>query len=180
MVEPASETPSSITAGNSASWLLSLSDYPASSGWSVTYYLINSAGAIDFSSTASGDDHLVSLSAVTTGGYDDGDYTYTAVVDDGTDRYTVETGSISILPDPSTQTAYDGRSQAERIVYYLKASFETNASKIVLNYTIGGRRMEGIPILERLELLRFWEARVSTEKAIESGKKGNKVLVRFV
>jgi hypothetical protein len=180
MTETPTETPSSITAGNSVSWLLTFSDYPASAGWVLGFYLVNSARAFNFTASSSDDSYLVDLTATATALYVAGDYKYTALVSLGTERYTVETGSITILPNPSTLVTYDGRSQAEKIVYYLKASFETNAPKIVLNYTIGGRRMENIPVSERLELLRFWEARLASEQSQETGKKSNKVLVRFV
>lgn len=180
MTETATETPSSITAGNSASWLLTFSDYPASAGWAVTFYLLNSAHAIDFTTSASGDSHLVDLSAVTTADYDAGDYKYTALVSDGTDRYTVDSGDITIYPDPSTLTTYDGRSHAEIALANIEAVIVGKASADVLRYTIGGRELWKHPWEELLKLRDYYRAEVATEKAKAAGKKQNKVLVRFI
>ena len=57
--------PTSITAGDSVAWTRSLSDYPASAGWSLAYTLINAAAKITINASAAGDDHAVSVSAAT-------------------------------------------------------------------------------------------------------------------
>ena len=65
---PTSE-PESLVAGDTVTWQKTLSDYPASDGWVLSYRLINAAGNIDITSSASGDDHLVSVAATATAGW---------------------------------------------------------------------------------------------------------------
>ena len=180
MTDTATETPSSITAGNSASWLLTFSDYPASAGGAITFYLLNATHAIDFTTSASGDSHLVDLSAAATALYTAGDYKYTALISDGTDRYTVDTGNITILPDPSTLTTYDGRTHAEITLAYVDAVIEGKATKDVLRYTIGGRELWKNSWKELLELRSYYRAEVASEQAKAAGKKQSKILTRFI
>lgn len=58
--------PNKIAAGDTLTWQRSFSDYPASAGWQLTYELRGGGQAIEFSSTASGDSHLISVSAADT------------------------------------------------------------------------------------------------------------------
>jgi len=180
MTDTATETPSSITAGNSASWLLTFSDYPASAGWSVTFYLLNATHAIDFTSSALGDAHLIDLSAAATALYTAGDYKYTALITDGTDRYTVETGNLTILPDPSTLSTYDGRTHNEITLANIRLVIRGKATEDVLRYTIGGRELWKNSFKELHELESIYSARVESEKAKAAGKKQSKILTRFI
>jgi hypothetical protein len=173
-------SPTKITAGNSVSWLLSLPDYPASAGWTVTYYLLNAAGAIDFSSAAESDSHLFAIAASTTAEWTAGKYKYTTLVSDGTDRYTVETGNIEILPDPSELTTHDGRTHAEIVLENIESVLEGKATADNLKYEINGRSLEKYPWGDLIKMRSHYRAEVATEKTAAAGKKTNKVLVRFI
>ena len=71
----ATTEPTQIRAGDSITWLKTLNDYPATDSWVLHYRLINSAGKFDVTATASGSDHLVSISAATSATYTAGKYT---------------------------------------------------------------------------------------------------------
>jgi len=58
--------PIQITAGDTLSWQRSFSNYPASAGWQLTYELRGNGQAIEFSSTANGDTHVILVSAAIT------------------------------------------------------------------------------------------------------------------
>ena len=172
-------TPLQITAGNSVSWLISLPDYPAGAGWTITYYLLNAAGAIDFSSSAENDDHSFDIAAATTAEWTAGAYKYTALASDGTDRHTVESGNIEILPDPATQETFDGRSHAEIVLANIETVLEGKATADNLKYEINGRSLEKYPWSELVQMRSHYRAEVAAEKTAAAGKKSNKVLVRF-
>ena len=55
-------------------WKRSIDDYKASDGWTLKYSFRGTAGTIDITSSADGDEHLISLSPTTTAAYDAGMY----------------------------------------------------------------------------------------------------------
>ena len=71
--------PAAITAGDSFTWQKTLADYPAGT-WTLKYRFINAAGKIDITATASGTDHLVSVTPTTSAAYTAGDYTWTCLL----------------------------------------------------------------------------------------------------
>lgn len=139
----ATTEPVRVTAGDTIIWLKSLSDYPASSGWALSYTLINSAAKITATATASGDDHLVSITAVTSAAYTPGTYTWSAVVSKAAERYTLGTGVISIAPNLSASATYDTRSSAKKALEGVNTLLESYGSKAYMQgYEIAGRRMQ--------------------------------------
>lgn len=137
----ATTEPSRITAGDTASWLKSLSDYPASAGWVLTYTLINSAAKITITATASGADHSVSVSAATSAGYTAATYTWHAAVALGSERYTVGTGSIVIDPNLAAASTFDTRSTAKKALEAVNLLLESYGAKAYLqSYEIAGRK----------------------------------------
>jgi len=100
-----------------------LGDYPASDGWTLTYYLhstdLNGAGKAyhdhgDSQRRRSRDDVA---GGQTTANYVQGTYYWRSFVFSGTSRYQVEAGSIKVEPNFATLTqSYDGRSDARIIL----------------------------------------------------------------
>lgn len=137
----ATTEPSRVTAGDTVTWLKSLADYPASAGWVLTYTLINSAAKITITATASGADHLVSVSAATSAGYTAATYTWHAAVAQGAERYTVGTGSIVIAPNLAAASTFDTRSTAKRALEAVNLALESYGAKAYLqSYEIAGRK----------------------------------------
>jgi len=95
--------PAVLTAGDSYTWQRSLDDYPAGT-WTLKYRLINAAGKIDITATASGADHLVTLTPTTTAAYTAGDYTWTKWVEKTGYRITLATGTITVKPNIAALT----------------------------------------------------------------------------
>lgn len=139
----ATTEPGRVTAGDTVSWLKTLSAYPASDGWLLAYTLINAGGKITLQATASGDDHLVSASASTTAAWASGAYTWQAAVSKGGERFTVGKGVIVIDPDLAAATTMDTRSSARKALDAIDGLLETYGSKAYLQgYEINGRRMQ--------------------------------------
>jgi hypothetical protein len=176
--------PASITAGDSITWQRTLADYPADV-WTLKYRLINATSKIDITASASGTNHLVSISTSTSAGYLDGTYTWTAWVEKTGERITLANGTIVIKPDLAAAAYLDARSDAAIIVDQLMAAYKayTASNGHVAEYEIAGRRMKYRTGAEILDQLNHWKAILATEKRAERIAAGlgggNKVLVRF-
>lgn len=137
---------------------VTLADYPADDGWVLSYRLTpRSAGsAIEFSATASGAAHQVEVPAATTASWAAGDYTRTAWVTRGAERYSVPSqgGQVQIASNPASLAAgTDTRSAAEVSLAAVQAVLGGIASDGVLETQINGRqlRMMGMDELLKLE-----------------------------
>lgn len=139
----ATTEPTRVTAGDTVTWLKSLSDYPATSGWVLSYTLINGTAKITATATASGADHLVSIAAATTAGWAAGTYTWQAVVTKAAERYTVGQGTIIVAPDLAAAATYDTRTSARKALDAVNVLMETYGAKAYLQgYEINGRKQQ--------------------------------------
>ena len=139
----ATTEPSRVTAGDTVAWTKSLSDYPATASWVLSYTLINNTAKITATATASGADHLVSITAATTANWTAGTYTWTAVVTKGAERYTVGAGGITVSPNLSAATTYDTRSSAKKALEAVNTLLETYGAKAYMQgYEINGRKQQ--------------------------------------
>lgn len=185
MTTPTTE-PASLVAGDTATWQKTLSDYPASAGWVLKYRLLNAAGKVDLTATASGDDHLISASAATTAGWAAGTYDWLAWVEKAGERYTIGQGRIEITANLAALNTWDGRSPARKIYEGLRAAYEarvTAGQGFVQEYEIAGRRMKFSTSADWIKQLEYWQRQVTAEERaarLASGLgAGNRLLVRF-
>jgi hypothetical protein len=180
MATPTTE-PDLIVAGDTAKWLRSLDDYPASESWVLSYTLVSAAQRYTFSATASGADHLVTVAATTTATWVAGTYTWRAQVSKAGEVYTVGTGSLTVRP--SFATATDGRSHARRTLEAIEAVIEGRATSEVSYYMIGGRQLRYIEPAQLLALRDRYRAEVAREDAAQRAAAGlpdrRRVFVRF-
>lgn len=134
-----------LTAGDTLSFTTITPDYPASAGWSMVYKLVpRTAGTvISIASSASGDDHLLQAAASTTATWAVGSYTWVGYVLKGAERYTLESGSITIDADPGVVTGLDLRSSAKKALDAVNTLLESYGSKAYLqSFEIAGRRQQ--------------------------------------
>lgn len=173
------DIPPTITAGDSLTWRKTLEDFPASSGWALSYILLNAAGKIEISAGADGSDHLVELSASATSAYPPGRYGYTAFVTLSGDRFSVASGGVEVLPDLAQLANYDPRTFAERSLDAIEAVLSGKASKDQLTYSLNGMSLGRYSWAELIKARDYFRAEVVKERRQVAGKKSNKVLVRF-
>jgi hypothetical protein len=176
--------PATVVAGDTITWSKTFSDYPATV-WTLKYRLLNSAGKIDITATASGTDHLVAVTSTTSATWTAGDYDYIAWVEKTGERATVETGRITVGANLATALTYDGRSTARKIYEALQAAWLTavEGRAFVAEYEIAGRRMKFNNKADWLVELNYWKAQVAAEdraaKIADGLGAGSRVLVRF-
>lgn len=173
--------PAQINAGDTAKWLLSLPDYPASDGWTLTVTLVNAAVRHTVTAIPQVDDYLVNASAATTSGWAAGTYATRTQVSKAGEVYTVGSGQIVVAA--SFAAAVDARSQARRTLEAIEATLEGRATADVQQYEIAGRRMTKIPIPELLALRDRLRVDVQREEAAQRAAAGlaprGRVYVRF-
>lgn len=141
--------PTEITAGDTLSWKITLGDYPASAGWVLTYALVNAAGQLTITAAASGDDHLVTVTAATSAAYAPGTYSWQAYVTKTTERYRVGNGMLVVLANLAAQVGgLDLRTPAkvalDKIDAWLK---DPGTLPFVSEYEIAGRHMKYADVL---------------------------------
>jgi hypothetical protein len=179
------QTPKNISAGDSAQWLVSIADYPASDGWTLKYKLINSTNQYDIVSIASDADHLINLLAATTNAYVAGQYELVAFVTKALERITLETGAFVIAPNlAGASTGIDSRSAAQKCLDALDTALATYGNKAYTQeYEIAGRRMKFTNLSDFMSARSKLQAEVARESARKSGINGipfgPKVLVEF-
>lgn len=151
-------------AGDTAKWLTTLPDYPASAGWVLTTTLVSATSRYTITATALGDDHLSTASAATTAGWVAGSYSLRSQVAYGGEVYTVR-DYPRIVIQPAYGTAVDARSSARKALDAIDAVLEGRASSAVADYTINGRSLRYIPIPELLQLRDRYRVDVAREDA---------------
>lgn len=155
-----------FTLGDTLSFTKALPAYPAGV-WTLYYRMLLRAGsgaAISFNSTASGTDHLITVSAATTAAWVAGTYTWASWVSDGAVTYSIEQATITLLPNPRTASgSMDLRTTAQVALDNVRATIQGRATADVLRYTIGGRSLEHYPMAELVALEQRLAQQVSRE-----------------
>lgn len=174
--------PTQATAGDTVSWLIALPDYPASAGWALSYALLVPSGVVAISSVASGDDHLVEVTAATTAAWPAGSFSWQGYVTHATlGRKTVRSGLLTILPNFATAT--DGSTMARKLLTAIEAVLQGSADLSQKTIEINGKRIDRHSITELFTVRSRLQQEVQQEEAaarIAAGLgSGNRILVRF-
>jgi hypothetical protein len=143
-VDDLTAIPSTITAGDSVAVTLSLSDYPATSGWAVTWALAGQ-NVLSVTSTVSGADHLLSLTTAQTSALEAGVVRWSLRVTKGAIATTIQTGSLTVMADVAALAPGAGVSYWET----LKAAAES-----ALLTLLEGGGVQMITILGRQTMFR--------------------------
>jgi hypothetical protein len=132
-----------LTAGDTLDFSTVLPDYPATAGWSMVYKIIplTSGTVITLTSAASGSDHRVQVGKSTTANWAPGSYTWSGYVTNGTEDYTLQSGTITISANPRTATSLDNRSSARKALEAVNTALESYGSKAYMqSYELNGRK----------------------------------------
>jgi hypothetical protein len=176
--------PARFAAGDTLDKTFSLADYPATAGYTLTFFLVSKTGQIRIDAQASGSNHhLVVLSGMSSD-YVPDTYAWQAVVVKPGERVSIASGRIEITPNFATATAgLDTRTHARRTLEAIEATIEGRASSDILSYQIAGRELRKIPVTELLLLRDRYRADVRAEEAVERAASGglpkNKIFVRL-
>jgi hypothetical protein len=162
--------PQTIVAGDTLAFTKTFPNYTPGDGWTLNYSLQGktlagsfSASPITFaSSTNTGSVWSISVAKSTTDDWAPGDYRFTAYVTGGTsERYTVGTGDIKVLPDPSAAVP---TSHAVRTLALIEAAMEGRIPRGLEQTIIDGQTLIRIPIPELSRLRDKYRAEVLAEQ----------------
>ena len=138
-IEALTTEPEIIYAGDTINWLISDSDYPASSGWTLKYKAFCAGGYFLLTAAASGADHAVTAAKATTAAYVAGTYTLVKYVESLTETVTLAELPLIVKPALSAMTAaYDNRTSNEKILAAIDSALLNSASTDQLEITIDG------------------------------------------
>lgn len=186
MSEPLTTEPASLRAGDSVTWTRDLPDYLPAAGWVLKYRLLSLAPpAVTFQATASGSLHLVDLGAAVTATFQAGAATLVAWVEKGAQRATLAQQPITILPDLTTASSLDGRSDNVKALAAAKAALlsATTSGRITTeSYEIAGRAMKFRSLKELQDLVAHYERQVARDNALAAAAQGvcaGRVFTRF-
>jgi len=191
------EVPVSVVAGETAEWKITLANYPADEGWTLSYAFLrfDSGMPITFSAGASGADHLVSVEKAITQTWLPGDYNGQAFIDSATERFKVWEGKLTVNPDYVLSGGQDTRTIARRTLDAFDAAIlavakaqSSGRSGSISEWTVEGLHIKRTsPELLMAELQRQRDRYAAIVKNEEmkvlraAGKRtGRRILTRFV
>lgn len=173
-------------AGDTLDQNVSVSDYPASDGWTLKYRLTprftsptQAPITITASTNADGASYDVQASPATTAAWAAGFYTWARWVEKSGARQTLnESGTLEIKADPSATTqGYDSRTHARKVLDAIEAVIENRASLDQENYTINGRQLSRTPLKELMRLRTVYANEVEAEYRAANNITGGRKLV---
>ena len=172
-----------IIAGDTLDFSTNVTGYPPSAGWTLKYRLVprvtGAAILIICAADTATDFHRAQVAPAVTAAYVAMDYSWSSWVEKTGARYTVDTGGITVAPDPSAVSIVDNRSTAQRNLDTLEAAISARISgDLITKYTIGSRSLEKESITHLLELRAQLRAQVATETA-QTNLNSGKINARF-
>jgi hypothetical protein len=165
--------PRILRAGDVSTWSESFAEFPATSGWTLSYRLL---GAINYSAVnavANGDGFDVTFSSSETSKYSPADYLLVGYVAKGAERHTISETSITVKGDVLTEAGGgDTRSHARRTLALIEAAIESYASRPVDEITIAGRTVRRPSLAALLSFRSRYQYFVKQEEMKERADKG--------
>ena len=132
--------PATITAGDSYAITLSLTEYPAPT-WALSY-AIAGPSVQSWTSTASGDVHLLTLTAAETAALGAGTYQFRVRATRSGDVVTVQTGVQTVVADIGRAAPSEYVSWAQRTLAVVEAALSNTLTGEMKMYMIWGRQVQ--------------------------------------
>lgn len=153
--------PLTFSAGDTVSFLKTLQDFPASSGWQIKYELTLATGAapIEFVSTAQADSHKILVAAATTAAWAAGDYVLSGyAVNSGTsERAQVYLNVCKVTANLQTSSASQ-ETHAQKMLRLIEAVQLGKATHDILESDIEQTRIKRLSPKELREERNYWLA----------------------
>jgi len=184
--------PTIVMAGTDWHWTIELPDYPASEGWTLTYYL-RGPSILNIVATRVGTTNVYDVKALAsaTQALLPGRYSWQAIVagvssethvarpipDDSTDPETL--GELTVLQNIATAIAGDYQSHAEKTLTAIETEIynRVNSLKSIEAYAVAGRQISKIPFKDLIRMRSAYQAMVRRER--NPGTIGTDIAVTF-
>lgn len=166
--------PNEFTAGDTLLIERSLTNYPASDGWTLKYSLVASDGSTNASivltSTESGDEHHFTVAKATTAAYPAGKYKLTEYAESTTERIQLSVRFVSILPNPATATGTSA-SFAAQVLKNLRDAYKalTAGGLKTSSASVNGKSYSRSNLIELRDDIAYWQNVVNREERTAQG-----------
>ena len=168
--------PDSFPAGTTVKYTRAVSDYPATSGWTLKLILAGPS-ALTVTAAASGGDYAVTVTAAQSAALLAGIYRWAEEVNKAGDVYRVGDGTVSVEPNMNTAAAGDLQSEDEKQLVLVNARIAEIHAKGISSYSIDGVTVNKVELrdlyLERTRL------KLAISRAKGGGGIGRQYLVAF-
>lgn len=175
--------PNNFTKGITLKWAASYADYPASL-WTLKYTFVNATDKQVVTAAANGDDYAITVAMADTSLFATGRYDYQATVENGTEKYLVETGTTCVIEDFASTSGFDARSQLAITVDAINAYLQGSATNEQQKTRFGEREIWKHSRLELMEIRSDLMRELKSEQqqaAIASGRSpGRKIRTNFI
>ena len=156
--------PAELAVGESFEWTLGLAEYSPADGWACSVYF-RGPEEVDLAGVVDGAAFDFTIGADTF--QRPGAFVWQAIATKSSERVVVDGGRIKLLENLEESTNFgDQATHAARMVERLEAALEGTADRNVLSYTIAGRSIERIPLLELEGMLARYRRRLKTENRL--------------
>lgn len=169
--------PKEIRAGETTTWTESLSDYPASEGYTCKASLYKNSTQITLTAVADGDDHDFTISAVAGAEYAPGFYQMSVYVEYGSgddlERYTIGTQTVEILPNLAASGGnIKGSIFSRRMLTAIEAVMESRATVEQKSFSHQDRALEYLSHEELIKARQYWKYQLQKDIQAENIKNG--------
>lgn len=155
--------PTKFRAGDTVKFTVSPAEFPVGDGWTVSY-TVNGVKKATANASESAGKYLVTLSATETTALDPGTYLWTLRATKGGETYTVDHGSLTVMPNVTSAAAGALQSQDEKELAYLNAEIEARAQSDHTEYSIDGRSLKRESIVDLMEWRDKLRARIARQR----------------
>jgi len=126
-----------VFAGDTITWTRSIPGYSAADGYSAVYRLHNKDNVIGpLTCAGDGTAFTLSVSAADSAKWPAGVYRWTLHAKSTTERFLIDSGEITVEPNPDSAAPSDGRSFAQKMVEKLEALLSTLADSPHTNLSV--------------------------------------------
>ncbi len=166
--------PIQISQGDTISFTKRLALYKASDGWSLLYAMRGGAQQIEFTSTPSGDDHVILVSSATTEAWLPAEYVLEGwAVNTDTTRKQIYLSPLLVTQDLSTaQGGAPVTTHAQRMLTSIEQQLEKLAQNALADTTVEGTRILREQRLNLLQLRNRYKQERKGEIARSRAKSG--------
>lgn len=179
-----SREPIEFSAGDTLAFKRSLADYRATDGWSLVYEGRGQSQPIEFSSTADGADHSITVDAATTATWLPGEYALAGFAVKGSERHAIYMATLNVLPNLQAAPADEPvQTHAQKMVALYETAMLAKAGDDILETRIGETAFKYMTPEQMRTEHGYWVSVRRNELARENARSGrptgNKVKPMF-
>lgn len=182
-IAPKTFEPQTLAAGDTISFLKALADYRVDAGWALEYELSGPVN-YEFTSTANGNSHQLTVAAAVTAAWLPGEYELSGfAVNAGTDeRVQIYKAQLVVTPNVAAgQVA--AKSHAQKMIELIEPVMLGKAQHDILESDIEGARIKRLAPKDLREEYNYWvtirKAELDAQRTAQGLGNKNKILPRF-